>query len=333
MIRAVRFVLLATAALALTPPALAWQAPAANSPAAWGQQATDVVPDPAIRYGRLANGMRYAIRKNATPKGTAAVRLNIGFGSLGESDAERGLAHFIEHLAFNGTTNVPEGDMIKILERQGLAFGPDTNAQTGFDATTYMLDIPQADAARMDTALFLMREIASEVTFDPAAVNRERGVIEGERRARDSYQIRYLLGLLDFQAPGTPYAKRIPIGTTDVITKVDAARIADLYRRYYRPENATLVVVGDIDPDVVEAKIKAKFGDWRGKGPAGAPLPRGTVDLKRPAAFGTFVDPATPNRICDGLAAYLDKMQVDRLTDLVGAVEFPGDEPRTAPYP
>ncbi|QNN65560.1 insulinase family protein [Sphingomonas rhizophila] len=297
MIRAVRFVLLATAALALTPPALAWQAPAANSPAAWGQQATDVVPDPAIRYGRLANGMRYAIRKNATPKGTAAVRLNIGFGSLGESDAERGLAHFIEHLAFNGTTNVPEGDMIKLLERQGLAFGPDTNAQTGFDATTYMLDIPQADAARMDTALFLMREIASEVTFDPAAVNRERGVIEGERRARDSYQIRYLLGLLDFQAPGTPYAKRIPIGTTDVITKVDAARIADLYRRYYRPENATLVVVGDIDPDVVEAKIRAKFGDWRGKGPAGAPLPRGTVDLKRPAAFGTFVDPATPTSV------------------------------------
>jgi zinc protease len=191
MVRVVRLTLLATAALALAPPAFAYAPPAtASSPAAWGQKATDVVPDTAIRYGRLANGMRYAIRRNTTPKGTASVRLNIGFGSLAENESELGLAHFIEHLAFNGTTHVKEGEMVRILERQGLAFGPDTNAQTGFDSTTYMLDIPQTDAERVDTALFLMREIASEVTFDPGAVDRERGVIEGERRARDNYQLR-----------------------------------------------------------------------------------------------------------------------------------------------
>ena len=272
-------------------PALAQ--PAATNP--WGFAVTDVVADPAIRYGRLANGMRYAIRRNETPKGTASVRLHFPFGSIGEADHERGLAHFIEHMAFNGTTNVPEGEMVRILERQGLAFGPDTNAATGFDSTTYKLDLPATDKARIDTALFLMREVASEVKFDPAAVNRERGVIEGERRARDSFQLRYVTDLLNFQAPFTPYGKRLPIGTSQVITTAPAATMADLYRRYYRPEYATLVIVGDIDPAAIEAQVKAKFADWRGKGAAGAPLPRGTVDLKRPAAFGSFVDPAMTN--------------------------------------
>ena len=291
------FVGVALAALALSP-ALAQPAPRAATATAttpWGLVVTDVVSDPAIRYGRLANGMRYAIRANATPKGTASVRLHFPFGSIGEAEDERGLAHFIEHMAFNGTTNVPEGDMVKILERQGLAFGPDTNAATGFDSTTYKLDLPATDKARIDTALFLMREVASEIKFDPASVQRERGVIEGERRARDSFQLRYVTDLLNFQAPNTPYGKRLPIGTSNVITTAPAAKMADLYRRYYRPENATLVIVGDLDPAAIEAQVKAKFADWRGKGPAGAKLPRGSVDLKRPAAFGSFVDPAMPN--------------------------------------
>ena len=283
-------------ALALTAPAAARPAakPAASSPArtVWGIPRTDVVADPAIRYGRLANGMRYAIQRNATPKGTASVRLNFQFGSIAEAEDERGLAHFIEHMAFNGTTHVPEGEMVKILERQGLAFGPDTNAETGFDTTTYKLDLPATDQPRIDTALFLMREVASEVRFDPAALNRERGVIEGERRARDSFQLRYVTDLLNFQAPHTPYGQRLPIGTSAVITTTPASRIANLYHRYYRPELATLVIVGDVDPAAIEARVKAKFGDWRGVGPAGGALPHGSVDLKRPAAFGSFTDPA-----------------------------------------
>ena len=297
-------VALAALALSSVAPALA-QAPAAARPAPtlasspavtpWGLPVTDVVSDPEIRYGRLANGMRYAVRRNATPKGTASVRLHFTFGSIAEADDERGLAHFIEHMAFNGTTNVAEGEMIKILERQGLAFGPDTNAMTGFDGTTYLLDLPATDKARIDTALFLMREVASEIKFDPASVNRERGVIEGERRARDSFQLRYVTDLLNFQAPNTPYGKRLPIGTSAVITTAPAAKMADLYRRYYRPEQATLVIVGDLDPAAIEAQVKAKFADWRGKGAAGALLPRGQIDLKRPPAFGSFVDKAMTN--------------------------------------
>lgn len=277
--------------------AAALAVPPAPSTNGWGVPLTDVTPDPAIKYGVLPNGMKYAIRRNATPQGTASVRIQFAFGSIGENENERGLAHFIEHMAFNGTTHVPEGDMIKILERQGLAFGPDTNAVTGFDTTTYMLDLPKTDDEHIDTAMFLFRELASEVKFDPAAVDRERGVILGEERARDSFQLHQVIDALNFQVPETPYPHRIPIGLDSVLKGASADTIRALYHRYYRPENATLVFVGDADPAAVEAKIVKTFSNWQSTGPAGASLPRGKVDLARPAAFHTFVDPAVPTII------------------------------------
>jgi zinc protease len=290
-----RTLLLATALSVVIVPAGLGAAPPARD--GWGVTISDVPADPAVRMGTLPNGMKYAVMRNATPKGAASVRLHFDFGSIGESDKERGLAHFIEHMAFNGTTNVAEGEMVKILERKGLKFGPDTNAQTGFDATMYMLELPVADAERIDTALFLMREVASEVKVDAAAVDRERGVILGERRSRDSYQLNQVIDQLGFQAPGTPYPNRLPIGTEDVLKTASADTIRALYRRYYRPENATFVFVGDADPTMIEAKIKARFADWKGVGAAGAELARGTIDLKRPAAFDTFVDPAVATTV------------------------------------
>ncbi len=290
-----RRILLATAlSVAVIPGSSFAAAPATDG---WGVPTSDVPADPAVRMGTLANGMKYAVMRNATPKGAASVRLHFDFGSIGEGDKERGLAHFIEHMAFNGTTNVAEGEMVKILERQGLKFGPDTNAQTGFDSTMYLLDLPEADAARIDTALFLMREVASELKVDPAAVDRERGVILGERRSRDSFQLNQVIDQLAFQVPGTPYPNRLPIGTEEVLKTASADTMRALYRRYYRPENATMVFVGDVDPAAIEAKIKAKFADWKAVGPAGAPLPRGTVDFKRTAATDTFIDPAVATTV------------------------------------
>jgi zinc protease len=268
--------------------------PAVNG---WGIPLTDVTPDGSIKYGELPNGMKYAIMHNATPKDAAAVRIQFAFGSIGESENERGLAHFIEHMAFNGTTHVPEGDMIKILERQGLAFGPDTNAVTDFDKTTYMLDLPSTDDQHLDTAFFLFRELASEVKFDPVAVDRERGVILDEERSRDNFRMHQVVDMLGFQAPLTPYPNRIPIGLDSVLKTASAETIRNLYHRYYRPENATLVFVGDADPVVIQAKIVKAFADWSDDGPAGAPLPRGKVDLARPAEFHTFVDPAVATTI------------------------------------
>ena len=272
-------------------------APAAPAVNGWGVKLTDVTPDASIRYGSLPNGMTYAIMHNATPRGTASVRLQFGFGSIGENENQRGLAHFIEHMAFNGTTHVPEGEMVKMLERQGLAFGPDTNAVTGFDTTTYMLELPQADAQHVDTALFLLREVASEVKFDQAAVNSERGVILGEERQRDTFRLRQAVHQLGFDFPDTPYPSRLPIGLDSVIKNASSAALRSLYHLYYRPENATLIFVGDADPGQIEAKIKKTFGDWRSVGPAGAPLPRGKVDLARPTQFSTFVDPAVETSI------------------------------------
>ena len=178
------------AVLLIATPALA-QGPVEG----WNVEATDVVPDASVIYGQLDNGMKYAIRQNDKPEGTAAIRMHVDFGSLAEADNERGLAHFIEHMAFNGTTNIPEGEMVKLLERKGLAFGADTNAYTGFDETVYMLDLPQTSDDLIDTGLMLMRETAGEILFDPAAVDRERGVIVGERRARDSFQLRQIMDL------------------------------------------------------------------------------------------------------------------------------------------
>ena len=263
----------------------------------WGVRLTDVPPDPAVGYGTLPNGMKYAVMHNETPKGTASVELQIAFGSIGESESERGFAHFLEHMAFAGSTHVPQGDMVKMLERQGLALGADSNAFTGFDTTTYILELPQTDPQHVDTALFLVREIASELKFDPAGVIRERSIILGEERSRDTAELRQTNQLLGFEYPQTPYANRAPIGVDAIINGASADALRDLYHRYYRPENATLVFVGDVAPSEIEAKIVKAFGDWNVIGPGGGPLPRGKVDFARPASFSSFADPAIVTRV------------------------------------
>ncbi|MXP09900.1 M16 family metallopeptidase [Pseudoblastomonas halimionae] len=287
------------AALAFTAPALAQDtvAPHSSNPngpvSAWDVEATDVEPDAEIVYGTLSNGMKYAIRKNETPKGAASFRMHFDFGSLYESEEERGLAHFIEHMVFNGSTNVPEGEMIPILERLGLAFGADTNAYTNFDETVYKLDAPTANDEAIDTSLFLLREVAGEASFTPSAVDSEREIITSERRARDSVQLRTIIDRLAFQIPDTLYDDRLPIGLETVLRGAPASRLKALYHRYYRPENATLVVVGDFDVADMERRIAERFGDWQGVGPAGAKPDIGSVDLERPMAFDVFTDPAS----------------------------------------
>jgi zinc protease len=250
----------------------------------WAQELSDIAPDPAWRFGVLPNGMRYALRKNATPPGQASVRLWFDAGSLMEADDQQGLAHFLEHMAFNGSKNVPEGEMVKILERHGLAFGADTNAQTSFDETTYQLDLPKTDDGTVDTSLMLLREAAGELTIAPDAVDRERGVVLSEERTRDTPGYRVAIATLSAQMEGQLPPKRIPIGKTDVLKTAPAQRIRDFYEAYYRPERAVLVAVGDFDVDAMEAKIKAKFGDWAGKGQNGKNPDVGPVAKRGPTA-------------------------------------------------
>ena len=261
----------------------------------WGTPIYDIPADPAVRFGRLPNGMKYAVMRNATPQNTVAVRMGYDVGWIDEMDSELGLAHFIEHMAFNGSTNVPEGEMVKLLEREGLAFGADTNASTSFEETIYKLDLPRNDPALIGTALMLMRETASELTLAPEAIDRERGILQSETRTRNSFMMRRIKDYFTFTGPNSRFAQRFrPEGTEQVVANAPAETIRGLYSRYYRPDNATLVVVGDIDPATIEAEIVSRFGNWAA--PA-APIERvnkGQVDFKRKAAADIFVDPAVP---------------------------------------
>ncbi|MFC3310119.1 M16 family metallopeptidase [Blastomonas aquatica] len=259
---------------------------------AWRYSDIDLTPDPAIRFGVLPNGMRYAIRRNTTPASTAVMRLTINVGSTAEAEDERGLAHFIEHMAFNGTTNVPEGEMIKILERMGLAFGADTNAFTSYDQTGYLLDLPNVQDETVDTALYLLRETASEISFNPESIERERGVILSELRTRANYAQRNRESLFAFSVPDTRIATRSPIGDRTVIETAPAERFRNFYDRYYTPGRATLVVVGDIDVATIEAKIVAGFGNWKAAQGEAPDVPLGTIDIARSDEANIFVHPA-----------------------------------------
>jgi len=291
--------LLAALLLLAASPALA-QPPAVHAPVAaehqWPFAKSDLKPDPAYRFGRLPNGMRYIIRPNATPKAQGMVQFWVDDGSIAETDAERGYAHFIEHMAFNGSTHVPEGEMVKLLERKGLAFGADTNASTNYDVTLYKLDLPRNDADLLDTALMLMRETASELKFDPAAVNREKGVVLSEMRVRNTYQLRDYLDGLAFAYPGARFADRLPIGTEQSIQQATPEGLRAFYRRAYRPENTALIVVGDFDPDAVEAAIRKHFGDWQAEPPVKQPGP-GPIPFKRRGRRVSLVDPALAERV------------------------------------
>lgn len=259
----------------------------------WNFPVYDIPADPAVRYGVLDNGMRYAIMRNTTPQGTAAIRMGFDVGFMDEADGEYGLAHFIEHMAFNGSTNVPEGEMIKLLEREGLAFGADTNASTSFEETIYKLDLPRADDRLLGIGLMLMRETASELLLDPAAIDRERGILLSETRTRNTPQLRQFSNYFDFVSPGTRYAERFPgPRASDTVTGASAETLRTMYRRFYRPDNATLVVVGDFDPATVEGQIRQRFADWRA---AGGPLTQtdaGKIAFDRPRAATIHVDPA-----------------------------------------
>lgn len=261
----------------------------------WGFENSDIAPDPAYRFGQLENGMRYVVRANATPKGTAIVRMEVSAASLDESEAERGYAHFVEHMAFNGSTNVPEGEMIRLLEREGLAFGADTNASTSFSETNYRLDLPRNDPRLLDLALMLMRETASELTFSPSAVEREKGVVLAEMRDRNTYAMRNLEDSMQFQYPGSHYARRMPIGTAEVLQNATAESLKAFWQREYVPGHATVVVIGDFDPALVEARIRERFGDWRGPSPE--PQPKaGPVNFADKGRDDLFIDPALPER-------------------------------------
>ncbi|QQQ18261.1 insulinase family protein [Brevundimonas vitis] len=280
-------------AMAQDAPATSTQVAAVAPSDPWPQATSDVPADPAVRFGQLPNGLRYAIMHNATPPGQASLRVRIDAGSLMEREDQRGLAHFMEHMAFNGSTNVPEGELTRTLERLGLAFGADTNAYTSFGETVYQLDLPRTDDETIDTSLMILRDMMGEATLAADAIDRERGIVLSEERTRAGPGLRSLMARLDFLMPGQLVPDRLPIGDTSVLANAPRERFVEFYSAYYRPSRATVVAVGDFDVDAMEAKIVAEFGDWIPDAPDGAEPDLGTPQARSLEA-GVYSEPGSP---------------------------------------
>jgi zinc protease len=246
----------------------------------WPQDTADTQPDPNVVFGRLDNGMRYVLMPNNTPKDRISLRLVIDAGSLMEQEDQRGLAHFLEHMAFKGSRNMPAGDLVQYLERLGMAFGADTNARTSYDSTVYQLELPANGEELIDRSLFVFREKVDDLLIAPEDLERERGVILSEKRLRDTSQYRAMDANLGFLFPDTLVAKRSPIGTEQVITTAPRERLERFYRSYYTPSRTTLVAVGAFDPGKLEALIRKHFSDFRAAGPEGVNPDLGAIRLR-----------------------------------------------------
>jgi zinc protease len=247
----------------------------------WPHDGSDLKPDPTIKFGVLPNGMRYAIKPNRNPEGTVTLKLRIAAGSLHENENERGIAHFLEHMAFNGSKNYPEGEMFRALQRMGIQIGSNANAATDFDNTSFTISLPSVRPQVVDTGLNILREMCDRLTLAQDAIVKERGVILSEERSRDTPSTRANIAQIKLLFAGQKYPTRFPIGDTNLIRRAGEADLRGFYERNYRPDAALLVIAGDVNPAAMEAKIAATFGSWAKPAtprPAenfGQPKPRG----------------------------------------------------------
>jgi zinc protease len=240
---------------------------AARGDTDWFYRGSDIAPDPAWRFGTLPNRLRYAVRRNALPAGQVSIRIRIDAGSLHEADNERGWAHYVEHMVFRGTETFPDREARQTWQRLGASFGSDSNARTTPTDTVYQLDLPHADRASLDTSLNVLAEMMSSARIDPVAVDGERPVILSEKGRRSELMTRMRDASLPLYFAGLRFAERDPIGTDETLNGASAEGLRAFYRRWYRPSRATIVMVGDADPDMMESLIRDRFGGWQGEGP------------------------------------------------------------------
>lgn len=255
---------------------------------------TEAIPlDPNIRIGRLPNGFTYYIRKNIEPKNRVQLYLATKAGSILENDDQQGLAHFMEHMGFNGTKNFPKNDLVNYLQKAGVRFGADLNAYTSFDETVYQLPIPSDDPEVLKNGIQIMRDWAQDATLDPAEIDKERGVVLEEKRLGKGAQQRMQDKYLPMLFNNSRYSDRLPIGTEEVLKNFTPETIRQFYTDWYRPDLQALIVVGDIDVAAMEQTIKAKFSDL--KNPAKArPRTEYTIPLLNKNQFISVTDPEFP---------------------------------------
>jgi zinc protease len=266
--RPLAFLLAFTLVLPATARPTPAKAPAAKTAAtSWLYRGSDIPPDTAWVFGELPNGLRYAVRKNGVPPGQVSIRMAIDAGSLHERKGEAGFAHFNEHLSFRGSKYVPDGEAKRLWQRLGATFGSDTNASTTPTQTIYKLDLPAATPEGLEESVKVLSGMMAAPEITQAEVDAERRTVlaelrEGsgaEQRAGDASRATFFAG----QALGD----HSPIGDTTSLGAATTVTLRAFHDRWYRPERATLVIVGDVETATFETLIRKYFSDWKGKGP------------------------------------------------------------------
>lgn len=266
---------------------------------------------PNFRTGTLNNGMRYYIRKNSKPENRIELRLAVDAGAMQEDEDQRGLAHFVEHMAFNGTTNFKKNDLINFLEQTGVRFGADLNAYTSFDETVYMLQLPTDKEGLVDKGLTVMSDWATGVAFEGEEIDKERGVIQSEWRTGLGADERMRQVWWPKVFYNTRYADRLPIGLMEVIQNAPHERFRQFYKDWYRPNLQAIIVVGDLDVEEMEQKIKEKFS-----GLENPENPREKIEYEVPGHKETFIAIATDKEATSVDIQLYTKLPAQRVKNL-----------------
>jgi zinc protease len=233
-----------------------------------GTEPESVLPvDSAVVVGKLDNGLTYYIRKNSKPEKRVELRLAVNAGSILEEDDQQGLAHFVEHMAFNGTENFRKQELVNYLESIGMRFGPEINAYTGFDETVYMLQVPTDSVNVIKKAMLVLRDWAHGIAFEPAEIDKERGVVIEEWRLGRGAFMRVLDQQLPILLKGSKYAERLPIGKKEILESFPYTEPKNFYNTWYRPNLMAVIVVGDMDVRWIQDLIEEYFQDERNPQP------------------------------------------------------------------
>ncbi len=276
----------------------------AKSQEPWLYRGSDVPQDKEWVFGELPNGLRYAVRKNGVPPGQVSIRIRIDAGSLYEKDSERGFAHLLEHLVFRQSKYLGEAQAIPTWQRLGATFGSDTNAETTPTHTVFKIDLPEATSAGLDESFKLLSGMMAEPTLSDANIRTDVPIVLAEMRERGGAAQRVQEATQKAFYEGQPLAERMPIGTVETLTNAHQEAVRAFHARWYRPENAVIVVAGDADPAVLAGLVRKWFSDWKGKGPHvpqpsfGEPAPPAGATGESPlGGVKTLVEPDLPRGV------------------------------------
>ncbi len=256
-----------------------------TSQATWPYEKSDLPPDSRLHFGRLDNGFRYVLMPNQNPKDRVSMHLNIQAGSAQEAEDQRGLAHFLEHMLFNGSEHFPPGELIKYFQSIGMQFGADANAHTGFFETVYDIFLPDGREESFQKGLLVMQDYAQGALLLPAEIERERKVILAEKRQRDSASYRTFESEIQFELPNARIAKRLPIGKISTLEQATRSELKAYYDTWYRPEIMILVAVGDFDKGMAVKQIKEAFASLTSRTPSVADIPFGDINHRGVQTF------------------------------------------------